>query len=328
MTLSKLLKIFFSLAIAIIFLWLTFSKIDLRKIYIELLNAEPQFVLLALFCFLIGYAIRIERWRQMLLSKNNNLSWQNCAGPFISCVVINNLVPLRAGDILRTFAFNKRLHINIGVATTTLLNERLLDLLMLLSFLGVALLKFNLNFSSIYGFGGASFLFIGILLLTILFFPEAFTPILIKFGDFMEMNFKTIGARFNKEVIGAIETLRHLSDHKIVAKLIFLSALAWLFEGLVFWFSALALMSIEHAYASWLAFPVATLATLIPSAPGYIGTFDFFVSNSMTLLGNEYGASVAYAILVHVLLWLPITAIGIVYMLINPIKFKNDKIEH
>jgi uncharacterized protein (DUF983 family) len=51
-----------------------------------------------------------------------------------------------------------------------------------------------------------------------------------------------------------------------------------------------------------------------------VGTFDYFTARAMAALGNDLVASTAYALLVHVLLWLPPTLIGSIYMLLNPIK--------
>jgi uncharacterized membrane protein YbhN (UPF0104 family) len=71
--------------------------------------------------------------------------------------------------------------------------------------------------------------------------------------------------------------------------------------------------------AGWLALPVGTLATLIPSTPGYVGTFDYFTVKAMTELGNTTAAATAYALLVHALLWLPPTLVGGLYLLLHPV---------
>ena len=110
-------------------------------------------------------------------------------------------------------------------------------------------------------------------------------------------------------------------------KLIAWSVAVWLAEGCVFWFSALALSSIKFPIAGWFALPVGTLATLIPSTPGYVGTFDYFTVRAMTSMGNSHIASTAYAILVHVLLWLPPTLIGGVYLFLYRTKNHNKSKE-
>jgi uncharacterized membrane protein YbhN (UPF0104 family) len=65
--------------------------------------------------------------------------------------------------------------------------------------------------------------------------------------------------------------------------------------------------------------PVGTLATVIPSTPGYAGTFDFFTARAMTASGNAAAAATAFALLVHVLLWLPPTIAGGIYLLLHPL---------
>lgn len=103
-------------------------------------------------------------------------------------------------------------------------------------------------------------------------------------------------------------------------KLISWSLMAWLAEACVFWFAALALPSIVTPLAGWLALPAGTLATLIPSTPGYVGTFDYFTARAMTTLGNATAAATAYALLVHALLWLPPTIIGGAFLLLHPVR--------
>ena len=44
----------------------------------------------------------------------------------------------------------------------------------------------------------------------------------------------------------------------------------------------------------------------------------------MTELGNEAGAATAFALLVHILLWLPPTVIGGIYLLLNPTRTSQE----
>jgi uncharacterized membrane protein YbhN (UPF0104 family) len=129
-----------------------------------------------------------------------------------------------------------------------------------------------------------------------------------------------LGARLLDEIDKSLVTLQHLAQGATMIKLVLWSGLAWLAEGGVFWGAALALPSLAAPLAAWLALPVGTLATLIPSTPGYVGTFDFFTVRAMTALGNGAAAATAYALLVHVLLWLPPTVVGGLYLLIHPVQ--------
>ena len=53
-----------------------------------------------------------------------------------------------------------------------------------------------------------------------------------------------------------------------------------------------------------------TLATLIPSAPGHWGTFDFFAAEGFRYSGFEAEKAVAAAIVCHLVIIVPVTLIG------------------
>jgi hypothetical protein len=59
---------------------------------------------------------------------------------------------------------------------------------------------------------------------------------------------------------------------------------------------------------------VVNLFTTIPSAPGYIGTFDEPGIEILKAFGVEGHIAAAYTLVLHAALWLPITALGIWYM--------------
>jgi len=48
----------------------------------------------------------------------------------------------------------------------------------------------------------------------------------------------------------------------------------------------------------------------LPGTPGHLGTFDFFAAEAMQAGGNAALAAAAFALLVHFVLWLPVTCAG------------------
>jgi len=52
------------------------------------------------------------------------------------------------------------------------------------------------------------------------------------------------------------------------------------------------------------------LATTIPSAPGYIGTFDLPGIALLTAYGVSKEIATGYTLVLHAALWLPITLLG------------------
>ena len=162
MTRKQLFKLVVGLCMASIFVWLISRQLGPGQLVRAFSGAIVTWVLVGFIAFGIDYACRIERWRLMLMRDNQTLSWHQCAGPFMSSFAANNVLPFRAGDILRAFAFNRQLGVSSGIVIATLFVERLLDLLMVIVLFGIALLVFSLNASAFSGIGGATLFFIAL----------------------------------------------------------------------------------------------------------------------------------------------------------------------
>lgn len=311
------------LVLAGIFGWLVVRHVDMAEVGHQLSSASAAWLLAAVGGLVLGYTLRIARWRRMLAIDAPGLSWQACAGPFLASFALNNLLPLRAGDVLRTFVFKQQLGCGPAVVLATLLVERLLDLLMVLVLLGAALLVFGLDVSALANVGGVALVLAAMVILLLLLFPRVFAPLARAVVALLARFAPGPADKIDAEIDKLFATLGHLSSGRTMLQLLALSLAAWLAEGLVFWCAALAISGIAVPTAGWLALPVGTLATLIPSTPGYVGTFDFFVARAMTLAGNPAGAATAFALLAHLLLWLPVTLTGGIYLLASRTRLKG-----
>lgn len=321
---KQYLRLVLGLLIAAFFFWLLARNISLHEVKAALQEASIAWIFLSAVVFFVGYACRIERWRLMLALENSSLRWRQCAGPFMASVAANNIFPLRAGDILRCFGFNGRLGISVAISLSALLVERLLDVFILLILLGIATLAFGLNISVFAGFSGMGFIAIGTGILLTLLFPALFRPLIFGLTHAVGVLFPKLGELLRAQCNKIFKALERLSQTTRMLQLLFWSVLAWLGEGLVFLLVALALPSLHNTLAAWLAFPIGTLATIIPSTPGYAGTFDYFTAHAMVLLGNNPASAAAYALLVHAVLWLPPSLAGISSFMLNPVQIKRS----
>lgn len=320
MSARRLVHLGLGVALAAAFLWLVLRQISLDDIAGAFASADTALIVLAVAAFLAGYACRIERWRLMLVHDNPALRWTHCAGPFMGSVATNNVLPFRAGDVLRAFGFNRRLGTSAAASLATIVVERLLDLLMVTAFLGIALAWFGMSTSRLLGVGGAVLVCGAALILLVLLQPSLFKPLARAAVRLLSMRFPAAGRKAGAQVDKLFGALDHMAQGATMAALVGWSALAWLAEGIVFWLCALALPSVAQPLAAWLALPIGTLATVIPSTPGFVGTFDYFVMQAMAAPGNNAAAATAFALLVHTVLWLPPTILGAAYLLANPAK--------
>ncbi len=73
---------------------------------------------------------------------------------------------------------------------------------------------------------------------------------------------------------------------------------------------------IHTGYAvALLAVASVNLAGLIPASPGQLGVYEFFASTVLIATGVGEVLAVAYAIVVHVVIWLPVTLVGFFFLI-------------
>lgn len=313
------LQLSLGIALAALFLWLILRHIDTAELLQALAGAHAGWLTAAVALFYVGYACRIERWHIMLTQGNPRLRWRHCAGPLMASVAANNVLPFRAGDLLRAFGFNRRLGIDAATSLTTLMVERLLDLLMVIALLAAALTWFGVEAGAVVSMSGGVLGALALVILVVLLFPARFRRPAETLARFVGRFSARLGERLLAELQKVFAAMAHTSQARTMYRLVAWSLAAWLFEAGVFYCVARALAGLAQPAAAWLATPVGTLATVIPSTPGYVGTFDFFTARAMTAAGNAPTPAAAYAFLVHAVLWLPPTLAGGLYLMLRPL---------
>ncbi len=310
---KELVKVALGLLMSAVFIWWILVSIPVADLLAALATVRGKWIAAAFCFFLVGYLFRIARWRLMLKIDNPALSLFRTAIPFMISIAANNVLPLRAGDVMRAFAFSTWLSVPSSSVLATLVSERLLDLLSLLVFLGLAFAYLGLELDSaatLLGVGSASLFLVASIVAFVLIFPHVFQPIVMVFIRWFGIVAPAAGEGLTGAVRNLFQTLRKMTRSGRTAGLIAMSALAWSAEAMVFYCSALAVPAITDPQAAWLAMPVGTLSTLLPSSPGYLGTFHYFVIEATQLLGNPPVAAAAFAVVVHLVLWVSATVIG------------------
>jgi uncharacterized protein (TIRG00374 family) len=305
------------LIIAIALIGLILSQTNGIQLASAIRSSNPLWLLLALVIFCTGLFGRAARWSSMLRTSSPAATPRACLQPFLSSLALNNLLPFRAGDLARSFAFNKELGTGPGQVLASLFVERLLDLASLLLFLGLGLWVFGIENLPAFGKLGAGS---AVLLASVIFILLAFPRWLQLFIDAcLRLIHKLAphsGNHLADEVAGAISLLAHLGGRRILP-LIAMSLIVWSLEGLTFWCVAQSIPGLMNSAGAWFALPLATLATLIPSTPGYVGTFDYFAVFAMKLTHNEPVPAAAFAFIAHLLIWLPPTLVGGLWLLVS-----------
>jgi uncharacterized protein (TIRG00374 family) len=121
--------------------------------------------------------------------------------------------------------------------------------------------------------------------------------------------------------LGGLESLRSPKD----ALMVFLTTiLIWIFETGKYWFVMHAFDFQVSFFALMLMNGIVNLATTLPSAPGYIGTFDAPGIAVLVAYGVPAEIAAGYTLVLHAALWFPITLLGAYYYLRQPLRWGED----
>jgi uncharacterized protein (TIRG00374 family) len=133
--------------------------------------------------------------------------------------------------------------------------------------------------------------------------------------------------RLHERIIGLtnrfLDGLASLRSPFNVLMVFFTSVIIWLLETGKYWFVMHAFDFNVSFFALMLMNGIVNLATTIPSAPGYIGTFDAPGIAVLTAYGVDQATAAGYTLVLHVALWLPITLLGAYYLTREGIKWDD-----
>jgi uncharacterized protein (TIRG00374 family) len=308
---GKYIKMGLGVVVSFAFIWLITRNTD-GAAFVQAIGAADQgWIALGVALFCAGYVCRIQRWRVMLnADAAHDITLKQAAVPFLISIAANNVLPFRAGDVMRALAFSGWLGIGNLYVLATMVVERLLDLLCLLIVFGLALFLLDSGIGasagSLVGLGAGSILAMAAVVALVLLFPLAIKCVALGVLDKLTSH----GSSITAKTAQFFDTLGRQAHGARMPVLVGWSVLAWCFEGSVFYAAARAIPSLHEPLAGLLAFPIATLATLLPSTPGYAGTFHYFAIQAAELMGNPVAAATAFAVLVHLILWLTATLAG------------------
>lgn len=319
---KRWLQFAIGVALAGLCVWLILRDLDRSALAEAFRNPDWRWLVLGFVFWAAGYTLRVLRWRAMLALANPNLGFWRCSVPFLGSIAANNVLPFRLGDVLRCLAFGRWLAVDTGTVTATVFAERLLDLLIVLIAMGLAILFFapDEGASGLLGVGAWGLVALGLVALGLLLVPNVLRPLAMAVIALVQKMSPAVAMRLSGFSAPLLDTLVALSEGRRMLELIAISALVWTCEGAVYWAVAMAIPAMAAPAAAWLAMPVGTLATLLPSTPGYIGTFDYFAIAAAKAGGNSTAAATAFAVMVHLYFYILASVLGGVCLLIWRLK--------
>jgi uncharacterized protein (TIRG00374 family) len=314
-------RFWLSLTISTLFLWWFARGIHWTDTLAALRHANYWFALPALMAYFAAVWFRAVRWH-FILKPIKRIA----ASSLLPYVVIgysaNNLLPLRGGEIVRSYVASKREGIPFTSALATIAVERIFDgLVMLLFLLATA---YNLPSSDnpivnlILHSTEALFSLLFLVAILMVFFRKEAVKVFSWLLRPLPQKASALALGFIDHFIAGLEVIKHKRDVLIV---IANSALFWLFEATMYGLVLASFMPVSQlGLAQFLHLSVFTVAfvnlfIIIPGAPGFWGIFHKGTMLALAIYAIPAAIAAPYAIVLHALLIIPITLWGLIYML-------------
>ncbi|MBC7453659.1 MAG: flippase-like domain-containing protein [Massilia sp.] len=303
-----------------------------RKVNVgEVLNALERFhwpYLLAGIAFLAcGYALRILRWSILLGSADGPVAFRNCAAPFLGSIALNNVLPLRLGDVVRAFVFPLAMGVSKTTASSSLVMERLIDLMTLLCCLAIGLIAISAAaVPPMITESALTMAVIGGLALTGCFlFSGALARLLARWSTARAGAGPGRLAGALHAASGLFRGFEAMSRPRILLLTLLISMLVWGGESGLFYCIMLGFGLPATPAMALLVMAIATLSTLVPSSPGYVGPFHLAAFTAISLVGGSAAQAGSFAVLAHLALWVPTSLAGALAIWSRPGLFRSAR---
>ena len=311
---SRNLRLLVGVVISAVFIWLALRGLHLPDVWVSLRSAAYVWLIPSVAVYFLAVWVRTWRW-DYLLRPVRQIPVRRLFPVVVIGYMGNNVYPFRAGELLRAFLLRQQEDVSMSSSLATIIVERVFDGLVMLLFVFVALPFAPLPSDAIRMVVIAgSVVFLSVLFL---FFAVAAVPRRF-LGLAGWLSGHLLPERFRAPLMGFAERfvvgLAALRSGRGLAMIFLTSIIIWLLETVKYWFVMNAFDFTVSFFALMLMNGVVNLATTLPSAPGYVGTFDAPGIAVLTLYGVDPAIATAYTLTLHAALWLPITLLGIYYM--------------
>lgn len=317
------------LSLALIY-W-TLHGISPSDVAQRLSRADPLLFIASIFCATAIFALRARRWRTILEPVVGIISFGPLWRATAIGMMVNNVVPARAGEIARAYALTKETPVPFATALASLAVDRLFDAVALLLMAALALLDPALSssqtlagrpLSSFAAGAGTVVLVLLVGLYALVFFPSGLLRLFELFARRVSPSVEERGRRVLETFIQGLSVLRRPAHF---AAVLGWSLAHWLLNAVGFWLSFKALGIAAPFSAALFLQAFIALGTAVPALPGFFGVFEYMSVQGLGAYGVGQQQAATWAIGYHLLSFIPITLIGAYYFSALGVKLRDLK---
>ncbi|MBL8819184.1 MAG: flippase-like domain-containing protein [Planctomyces sp.] len=301
---------------------LSFRGVEAEELKAGFLQANYFTLPLMLALLFAFYWLKAIRWK-WLMSPFLPVTTRELFGPLLIGFAANNILPAHLGEFIRVFVIRRRYGAPVSAVLSTVVLERIFDVLAILALFGLGLafsddLPESYQKSALVVGGGAVFVVFCVVIYLI--WTDWFLKLVTLTCEWLPFVPKSL----TEKVVGMLRSgasgLSALRSGSRVFVIAVTSLIQWFLNGLIA-YVALRAFGIPVTPATGLVVTgVTAFGVTIPSTPGYFGVIQMCFQISMRSQGNAaeipnieslvLGASLYY----HMSMYIPVTALGMYFL--------------
>jgi len=267
----------------------------------------PAFLLTLVVCI-----FRSLRW-QLLFSQNKKVRIESLFSVIMIGFLANNVLPARLGEVVMTYLIGKKEDISKSLAFGTILLDRILDVTTLLLFLtGAILLTSFPPWVKRLALTGAILVLFSLLATWLAVrnkdaFLKALRFCLQPLQSSLRQKIPQMLSQF-------VDGLSVVNSGSIVFRAIAVSIMVWSVLSFGVYLLFLSFDFPLGLAAALTVIAIVNLGLIIPSAPGFLGTFQFFCVAALGLFQIKESQALGFSIMYHLSQFLPTTLVGFYFL--------------
>jgi glycosyltransferase 2 family protein len=306
-------KFVLGIVVSLAFLYLAVRQVDVDQMLAALAKTDYRWILLSASVLMLAHLLRSIRWRYFLLPiQDVNIS------ALLSALLVgyaaNTFMPAHLGEFLRAFVIARKKNLSASSAFASIVVERIVDIVSLIVVMGIVLLVHP--FPAWVETSGIIMLIGALLLLAALAACKRYESAAVGLIRFLS---RPLPARFagrieslSSNFLNGIVPLKSAGHYAVAGVL---SAGIWLCYAAMNYacLEAFNLASSHRLpwYIGLVVLVFTTFSVVIPSTPGYVGTYHYLCQVSLVMFGVSASAALSFAVIAHLVNIVPVSLIGL-----------------
>ena len=303
--------------IAGVLLYLAIHKIDPKLFWINLKSVDLRYFIPMLIIVFIFFWLKVIRWT-WLLRPIRGLSIRDVLPAFMIGSMGNNVLPARLGELPRIYILAKQFQLSKASILSTIILERVLDFMSIIGLFALTVQfiplakEFKLFQISVYLI---ALLCIIVFILFILYAWQTDYALQVtqKVLFIAPSKFREKALEITGLLVHGLSSLR---SPRLLVAIICVTVTHWLINAIGLYFAIIS-FPLENPLpllAAFFLMAILGLGAILPSAPGYLGTFQYSFVIALGVFGVSSETALAASFYAFFTGYLPVTLTGFYFL--------------